>query len=114
MPSPNSGGDYDLSVYIDGCLWNIPTWQQVEWVQEVVLPSCSNVVLDMTTDRYQPKLWVKPVASPLVQQTIEATEEKLATIMWVAVALTLVGFLLLLLFLLCSRQKPATGTAQLV
>ena len=87
-------GNVALSHYSDGCVWNIVSWIDIEWVQTTVLPRCSNVRLDLDTDKYQPKLFIMPEASPLVKATIASTVDKLTVLMLVALSCAIVTALL--------------------
>lgn len=77
-----------FSYFSDGCFWDIPDWSSVEWV-ESILPICPNAAIDFSTNQYQPMMWVRSVASPLVLRTIEETTDQLRTIMYVVIVVAM-------------------------
>src|SRR5581483_12117982 len=93
-----------FALWSDGCVWNIPDLADLEWVQSVVLDNCRNMVLDLDTNKYQPRLLIKAEASPLVKETIAHTVGVLGRCAFTLV----ICFSLDLILYLCCR-KGAIG-----
>lgn len=85
-------GELGVDALVRGCTWQIPDYTNFLWVANEVRSSCRNVELD-DSDPYAPQLLVHAIASPLVQQTVNATLSTLRIVAIVHGCLLILSFI---------------------
>jgi hypothetical protein len=92
-----------VQTLLDGCSWPVENGNDILLIQDVILPSCTNVDYD-DSDPYFPMFYVKSVATELLTSKINEVDSKLFICMLVTIFCWFL-FIILLAVMTCKQSR---------